>query len=70
MGNRVVDEAVFSPTDASSQKRLVDSAQRAVVALSVSSREQPYSIVWSALALSIRMLSSRGALGHTCSSRV
>ena len=53
-----------------SQEPVVGSAQDVVVARARAPRDQPYSIVSSASALSIRILSSRGALGRSYSSRV
>ena len=66
----MVDAIVLPPTDAASQEPVVGSAQHVVVARGGFHVTQPYSIVSCTSALSIRMLSSRGALGRSCSSRV
>ena len=67
----MVGAVVLSPTDAASQEPVVGAAQRVVVARAWAQRvTQPYSIVSSTSALSIQILSSRGALGRLYSSRV
>ena len=67
----MVGAIVLSPTasDAASQEPVVGSAQRFVVARGLHVM-QPYSIVSNTSALSIQILSSRGALGRSYSSRV
>ena len=64
----MVSAVVLSLTGAAKQETLVGSAQRVIVARARASRDQPYSIVSSTSALSIRILSSSGALGRSYSS--
>ena len=61
----MVGAIACSPADAAIQEAVVGSAQRVVVACARGlDVMQPYSIVSSTSALSIRILSSRGALGR------
>ena len=59
-----------SPTDAASQEPVAGSAQCVVVARARAPRDAAYNIVSRNSALRIRILSSRGALGRSYSSRV
>ena len=62
---------VLSPTDAASQEPVVvGSAQRVVVARARAPRDAAVQLVSSTSVLSIRILSSRGALGRSYSSKV
>ena len=58
------------PTDAASQEPVVGSAQRVIVARARASRDTAVQHCSSTSALSIRILSSRGALDRSYSSRV
>ena len=66
----MVGAIVLSPTDAASQEPVVGSARRVVVARARAPRDAAVRIISSTSALSIRMLSSRGALGRSYSSSV
>ena len=69
--NRVVGTIVLLPTDAASQKAMMGSAQRVVVARAQARNvKKAYSIVSRSSALSIRIPSSWVALGRPYSSRV
>ena len=61
---------VLSPTDAASQEPVVGSEQRVVVARARAPHDAAIQHVSSVSALSIRILSSRGALGRSYSLRV
>ena len=67
----MVGAIILSPTDAASLRVMVGPAQRGIEANAYGLHvTQPYSILSSTSALSIRVLSSRGALGRSYNSRV